>query len=119
MSKSKLHTHLHENNKESQSHLESNEQKFSDQCLKVLELLNRGVRLTVMEAVKHNILSLPRRLKDLRDRNGITDIKEDWVKNAAGKKLYKVWYKEGLRPPTKKKVVQQHSQNIIQEPLFK
>lgn len=116
MAKSKLKTHLHENNKESQSHLEESEQHFSDQCLKVLELLNKGIRLSVMEAVKHNILSLPRRLKDLRDRNGITDIKEEWVKNADGKRLYKIWYKEGLRPPTKKKVIQNHSEN--QKPLF-
>lgn len=117
MSRSKLQTHLRENNPESQSVLEENEKKFSAQCLKVMELLNKGERLTVKSAlVNHGIGSLPRRLLDLKERNGITDIKEEWVKNSEGKRLYKVWYKEGLRPPTKKQVIKQHQEN--QNSLF-
>lgn len=89
--KSKLHTHLRENNKESQAHLEKNEQFFTDQCLRVLRLLYRGVRLTTKNAPALGIRSLPRRIKDLRDRNGVTVIIDEWrhYKNAPADK---VWY---------------------------
>lgn len=116
--KSNLKTHLRENNSDSQSHLQENEQKFSDQCLKVLKILNRGVKLTVASAMEHGISSLPRRILDLRERNGIKNIKDEWVRNGDGKRLYKIWYIEGLRKPTKKQTTEKHSQTIIQEPLF-
>lgn len=118
MTKSKINTHIRENNKESQQHLEENEQLFSDQCLKVMQLLNKGIRLTVLEAHKMGISSLPRRIKDLRDRNNITNIKDEWVVDGKGKKLYKQWFIPGLRPPTKKQVAKKHESGVGQSPLF-
>lgn len=115
MPKSKLHTHLHENNQESQKHLEENAQKFSDQCLKVLEILNQGKRLTVLEAPKYGILSLPRRIKDLRDRNKITNIKDQWVKDTNGKKLWKEWWIEITTRPTKKAVIEKVKKKLASE----
>lgn len=112
MTKSNLKTHLHENNKESQTHLEENEQKFSQQCLKVLELLNQGKRLTVLNAGGYGISSLPRRIKDLRDRNQVKNIIDEWVKDHKGKKLYKEWFIVVTTRPTKKSVVEKHSKHI-------
>lgn len=80
--------HKHENNPESQSHLTGNKEKFSAQCLKVLELLRQGKRLTTMSAPGYGILSLPRRIKDLRDHNGVENIVDEWDKVAG----VKVWY---------------------------
>lgn len=88
---SQLEIHWKENNPESRQHLQENKDHFSDQCRKVLELLKSGVRLTTLNAPGYGILSLPRRLKDLKDYNGI-EIKETWVKNWEGKRLYKEWY---------------------------
>lgn len=106
MPKSKLHTHLQENNKESQKHLEENAPKFSQQCLKVMELLNQGHRLTVASAMSHGISSLPRRILDLRERNGITLIKDQWVEDSKGKNLHKEWWIEITKRPTKKAVIE-------------
>lgn len=114
---SQLQTHLHENNPDSQSFLQENEQKFSDQCLKVLQLLNMGIRLTVADAMSRGISSLPRRILDLKERNNITNIKDEWVKDTNGKRLYKVWYIDGLRPPTKKEVTDK-ANKFIQSQLF-
>lgn len=111
MVKSKLHTHLQENNHESQKHLEENAQKFSDQCLKVLELLNQGKRLTVASAIGYGIMSLPRRILDLRGRNGIESIKDNWVKDTNGKRLYKEWWIEITKRPTKKETIQNAIKN--------
>ncbi len=70
--------HKVENNKESQKHLEENEIRFTEQCLKVLKLLVQGHRLTVKSAmVDYNINSLPRRIKDLKE-NGIV-ISDFWT----------------------------------------
>lgn len=88
---SQLEIHWIENNRESQTHLENNEQKFTDQCKKVLELLRSGVRLTTINAPSYGILSLPRRLKDLRDYNGV-QINETWVRDNEGRKMFKEWY---------------------------
>jgi hypothetical protein len=118
MKESKLHTHLRENNKESQKHLEENAKKFSQQCLMVLEMLNQGVRLTVKKAVNNGISSLPRRIKDLRDRNGIDYIQEEWVTDSNGKRLYKEWFMTITKRPTKAQVVKRHSEKGKQSELF-
>jgi hypothetical protein len=112
MTKSKLHTHLQENNAESQKHLEQNAAKFSQQCLKIMELFNQGKRLTVASAMSYGISSLPRRLKDLKDRNGITSIKEQWIKDTKGKNLYKEWWIEITTRPTKKSVIEKHLKTV-------
>ena len=116
--KSNLKTHLHENNSESQKHLEQNEKKFTQQCLKVMQLLNQGVRLTVLTAPTYGILSLPRRIKDLRDRNGITNIKDDWVRDANGKTLWKEWWLEITKRPTKKQVIKKAKSKWVQPNLL-
>jgi hypothetical protein len=79
--------HSRENNPESESHLNENRQKFSDQCKKVLSLLQDGVRLTTINAPSYGILSLPRRIKDLKDYNGI-EVKERWLTNPKIKEWY-------------------------------
>ena len=116
--KSKINIHLNENNEDSQTFLEENEEKMSRQCLQVMQLLNKGMRLTVACAMSHGISSLPRRLLDLKEKNNITNIKDEWVRDGNGKRLYKIWFIEGLRPPTKKQVTKKHQENILQQPLL-
>lgn len=110
MRESKLHTHLHENNKESQKHLEKNAKKFSRQCLLVLELLYQGKRLTTLNAPTYGIRSLPRRIKDLRDRNGITLIEDQWLdengNHCEGTGVQKVWFINIKTYKTKKELVE-------------
>ena len=113
-----MQTHLRENNKDSQSFIEENEQKFSEQCLRVVKMLNKGIKLTVASAMANGISSLPRRILDIRERNGITNIKDEWIKNGDGKRLYKVWYLEGIRKPTKKQVSEKHQQTVNNRSLF-
>lgn len=109
--KSQMHTHIHENNSESLQHLEENEQYLSDQCMLVWKLLKCGIRLTVVSAItKYGISSLPRRIKDLRDRNGKTEIEDEWVLNGDGKKLFKEWFIPIPKPPTKQSVTQSYQQ---------
>jgi hypothetical protein len=62
------YTQRRENNKESQAILEANKDRINKSCAKVLELLKEGHHLTVRDAiVYHDISSLPRRIKDLRE----------------------------------------------------
>lgn len=69
--------HQHENNLESETHLEKNKKHFSAQCLKVCELLLIGKRLTTMNAPSYGILSLPRRILDLKENGVFFD--ERWI----------------------------------------
>lgn len=92
MTESKLEIHELENNAESERHLKENAKKFSQQCLKVLELLYQGKKLTTMNAPSYGILSLPRRIKDLRDYNKVHIIEEEWIRDANGKKIVKQWF---------------------------
>lgn len=85
----KLHTE--ENNEESEKHLEENKTKFSQQCLRVLELLRQGKRLTTMNAPGYGILSLPRRVKDLKDKNGVV-ISDRWLQDEKGRNTIKEWF---------------------------
>lgn len=119
-----MHTHLRENNEESQKHLEINEKKFSRQCLMVLELLYQGKRLTVLSATKYGITSLPRRIKDLRDRNGITIIEDRWV-DAEGKPAnkrdattynYKEWYIEFKTQKSKQECIKEWRERMKKKP---
>lgn len=105
--------HLQENNSESLGHLESNEQKFSDQCLMIVNLLNQGVRLTVKKAIdEYGIASLPRRLADIKHRNGIHNIRDEWVKDGNGKRLYKEWFIVQPTRPTKGEVIQSFTKQL-------
>lgn len=80
--------HSKENNPESHQHLNRNKAKFTKGCMKVLELLRQGKRLTTMNAPGYGILLLPRRIKDLRDLNGIKNIVDEWDESTGTK----VWY---------------------------
>lgn len=102
-----LEIHDRENNEDSQSFKDENAEKLKSDCMKILRLLNQGKRLTVKNAVKeHDISSFPRRIKDLRDLNGIKNIKDDWVRNAKGKRLYKEWWMDIPTRPTKADVIE-------------
>lgn len=92
MTESKLEIHEGENNAESAQHLKENAKKFSQQCLKVLELLYQGKKLTTMNAPSYGILSLPRRIKDLRDYNKVHIIEEKWLHDADGHRTVKEWF---------------------------
>lgn len=123
MKESKLHTHLQENNKESQAHLEKNAARFSRQCLLVLELLYRGKRLTTLNAPAYGIRSLPRRIKDLRDRNGITIIQDRW-RDANGNVLDadaedgvdKVWFIEFKTQKSKEECIREWRERMKNKP---
>lgn len=113
--------HGKENNKESQEHLEANAQKFGEKCQKVYDILQSGVRLTVLSAMTtYHISSLPRRIKDLRDMWGVTTIVDEWIEDKDGNNYIKQWYMKGTAPattPDPKK--QKKSQPKIQaNPLF-
>lgn len=85
-----IETHQRENNDESEKHLQENQKKFSKQCLKVWELLRQGKRLTTMNAPNYGILSLPRRVADLRE-NGV-HIDDQWLYDSDGKRTIKEWF---------------------------
>lgn len=110
MRESKIETHDQENNAESAQHLKENQKKFSQQCLKVMELLNQGKRLTVASAIGYGIMSLPRRIADCKE-NGLI-IHDEWVKDTKGKKLYKEWFIIITGRPLKKDVIEKAKNNL-------
>ena len=84
--------HREENNYQSRKHLEENRDKFSAQCAKVYDLLLSGVRLTTFNAIsEYGIGDIRRRIKDLRDINGKTDIQDRWVRDGKSTR-YKEWW---------------------------
>lgn len=125
-----LQVHDRDNNRESQETLEQRYEKLHQQCRKIMNLLKSGVRLTVKDAIlKHGIASLPRRLKDIRESNLYDGIKEEWVTDDHGIRLYKVWYMEGTtapvseekkkpEPKAKKQKPNPSSNSAAQNPLF-
>lgn len=59
--------HTHENNSESEQILNDNKDHLNKQCKLVHDLLKKGIRLTVRDAiVTYGISSLPRRILDLK-----------------------------------------------------
>lgn len=84
--------HDRENNKSSEAHLSARRKKLSRQCAMVLELLRQGKKLTTMNAPSYHIGDLRRRIKDLRDMNGI-HVDEEWELDKDGKiTRNKVWF---------------------------
>ncbi len=84
--------HRTENNHLSRRHLEENREHFSAQCQQVYSLLKSGVRLTMKSAInEYNIGDIRRRIKDLRDICGVTDIKDGWIKEN-GRNKYKEYF---------------------------
>lgn len=109
MTKDRTITHQRENNAESEQHLQENQKKFSKQCLKVLELLYQGKRLTTYSAPSYGILSLPRRILDLKE-NGV-QIAERWLTDENGKRTVKEWYMN-FKTEGKKDVIAKHQKEI-------
>ncbi len=68
--------HSRENNSHSQAILEENYERLNAKCQLTLDLLRKGVRLTVRSALlDYGISSLPRRILDLKEK-GI-DVKSE------------------------------------------
>lgn len=89
----KIKTHYKENNPDSERHLHENEEHFNEQCKKVLTALRKGIVLTMKNAItEFDVGDLRRRIKDLRDINGVTGITDEWVHDDEGKSKYKIWY---------------------------
>ena len=109
MTKDRTTTHQRENNAESEQHLQENQKKFSKQCLKVLELLYQGKRLTTYSAPGYGILSLPRRILDLKE-NGV-EIAERWLTDENGKRTVKEWYMN-FKTPSKKEITEKFQKEI-------
>lgn len=106
-----MEIHIHENNKDSLATIEQNEEKFGKQCLAIYKLLKGGIVLTVRDALlNHGISSLPRRILDLTEKNGIKDIKSEWVLDEKGKRSHKKWFCEIPKPPTKKEITTKFSE---------
>lgn len=98
-------THQRENNEASENHLQENQKKFSKQCLLILTIFYSGKRLTCKSAMNdHGIGHLPRRLADLRE-NGIA-VKDEWVRDSSGKRLYKEFFLDISKRPTKEQVLE-------------
>lgn len=79
-----------ENNSESQNVFDRNIEHFSKQCRIVYSALNRGERLTTASAlIDYGVGDLRRRIKDLKDNYGITNIREKMLDGR-----FKEWYME-------------------------
>ena len=105
-------THQRENNEESEQHLQANQKKFSRQCLKIIEILSSGKTLTTLTAPSYGILSLPRRILDLKE-NGVV-INDRWLLDDKGKQTVKEWFMVINTRPTKKQITEKW-QNRIKE----
>jgi hypothetical protein len=95
--------HARENNQESEDFLNENHERLSKQATYVLKLLKRGERLTVPKALGLGIMSLPRRIMDLKE-SGI-EIKDTWLKDSNGKRIMKEWFIEIPKQPTKSELI--------------
>lgn len=108
--------HEHENNSESAAHLAVNKERFSLQCLKVLEAFLKGERLTTLKAItKYGIGDLRRRIKDLKDYHHIP-IAEQWHLDEDGKttrnKEWFINFKTEKEKSDLKKFIETHRGNI-------
>lgn len=72
--------HRLENNVESQMNLDENREHFSNKCRVVFDWLMGGKEITVLWAANNGVASLPRRIKDLKQKFMISDRWRDGVK---------------------------------------
>lgn len=115
--RSQIPIHDRENNQDSESFLQQNAQNISDKCLKVLEILNTGKRLQVLEAANMGIASLPRRILDLKTAG--FNIKDEWIIGADGKRKVKEYFLEITKRPTKQQVLEAFKNgNLVQSKLL-
>ena len=86
--------HVRENKPENEKHLNDNRQKFTGQAAIVLSLLQKGIVLSSYTAMtQYKIGHLPRRIKDIRDELGITNVEDQFQKDDAGKcTRNKIWF---------------------------
>lgn len=86
--------HVRENSAINEKHLNDNRQKFTGQCGIVLSLLQKGIVLSSYSAmVQYKIGHLPRRIKDIRDELGITNIEDQFEYDDSGKTTRnKIWF---------------------------
>lgn len=123
--KPEIKIHQHENNADSKRHLKENEEKFSNQCKKVLSLLRQGVVLTSRSAmIEHDIGDVHRRIGELRE-SGVEGIVDEWVLDDEVKKTrFKKWFMSGVEvkaPQPKKQKIKTITRNKFpenQQPLF-
>lgn len=113
--KSELPNHEREYSADTESYLQENYQRLSECCMKVLRILNTGKRLTTMEASAQGIPYLPIRIKDLREKAGIEGIKDDWVRDANGKRLHKEWWLEITKRPTKTEILEAFNKGELKQ----
>lgn len=77
-----------ENNNTSQKSFEENEPKFRGQCKTIMEAFKRGERLSTFKAMtEYKIGDLRRRIKDLKDNYGVTNIVDETMSGG-----FKEWY---------------------------
>lgn len=77
-----------ENNTTSQASFEKNEPKFRGQCKTIMDAFKRGERLSTLKAMtNYRIGDLRRRIKDLKDNYGVTNIVDKTMSGG-----YKEWY---------------------------
>lgn len=87
-----INVHQRENNIVSEAWLEANKGLFSESCLSVLKALVAGIELTTDNAKElAGTRSLPRRILDLRQNNGIS-ISSEWILNEQGKRTVMKYY---------------------------
>lgn len=96
--------HETENNLDTELFLKENGKKFSDDCIKAMQLMYKGIILNG-ETCKMLYGIHDRRLRDcLAGRPDI--VKKAWKKNDAGKRLYVEYWIDVPQPPTKKEVIE-------------
>ena len=114
--KSQLPNHEREYSPDTESYLQENYQRLSECCMKVLRILHTGKRLTTKEASALGIPYLPIRIKDLRDKAKIEGIKDEWVRDPeTGKRLYKEYFLEITKRPTKEQVLEAFNRGELKQ----
>lgn len=87
----KVKVHFKENNEESEEFLHENRSRLSDQCQKLLGILQAGIRITNKDAIiNYGIGDVRRRVLDLK-LSGIV-VNSAWVVDDHGKRLHKEYF---------------------------
>jgi len=94
--------HSVENSEETQSFLKENGKKFSNDCIRAMQLMYKGVRLNG-DTCKELYNFSDRRLRDcIAGRPDI--VRKDWKRDGNGKRLYVEYWIEPIKPKTKTEV---------------
>jgi hypothetical protein len=107
--------HEVENNLDTELFLKENGKKFSDDCIKAMQLMYKGVRLNG-DTCKELYSIHDRRLRDcLAGRPDI--VKKAWKIGDDGKRKYVEYWIDTPAPPTKKEIVEKWNK-LVQQDLF-